>query len=966
MKRNLRFSRFRKLTGFKWALLLLPVLAIGQTTDSKLIVQSPFMVLKSGDFLLFDKDQKLSIGNSVWDISENRLIFNGSRDGTAIYEQGYYGVRQILEGKDQVVCATQGNNNEIIIQYFDLNTTKKLEEKTIELQQKNPKSTIYYLTNGNLAYPYLFIREDYVDKAVNRSQWFYLYDISKPVPQLVKTITNQKDEYIYEDFLNPSGEFLFLGRHGPDDSAFLEVLQLSSLTVKTKIPLKERFSHQFLPSKNWLFINWEIEGVSIWNYETDQLVSEYSSENTFELLSIAPGGQYFVGIERREYTGDEAPPIVKVVEVATGKVICSFDNQNFEVGAKNPKADQVLEDRYEGELKYRNIQSLSLDQYNMNFSSDGRYLTIIGRWQGLPMHRVIDVKQKKILSQRLLPFSEMDYITGAKISTVKDQLFLSIQGNYPAENRTFVLVGIYDLQPPFDYHYLGQDLKDKDFAKDPKAYLQREPWDGLVSVIINPTGKYMVGSYTDGKVKVWDGRNSELIHTLDLDVKIAGPKSSFTWNMAISPSGKFLCFWEITGTRAVQIWEVEMGKKVKEINSSGRILQIHFSIDDQTLMISGGVSNLETACYDLKTFKLIEQGDRLEMMRKYKGVELGLYRGQSLFGFTDELPLTFRNQRVFVKGGAPKKNWMLVTDDGRFYAQKEDLPFIHRMKGDKIEKLSQKDDAFVEGFLYEVVNDVKEDHNVKFRRNFALLFAAEDYEQGWAKLNNPVFDTEALAKVLHDRYDFVVEVVKNPDQKTIQQKLREYHKKTYAQYDQLLVFFSGHGQQDPDYLEEGYLVPIDAGNDAESVDRCISHQDLFKQVDRIPCPHILLVADACYSGRMAKFGLAPEQEAFIDRRLPQFVEQNDIQYIQQKLGFTSRFFLASGNDAVPDGRPGTHTPFMAALLKALEKNRGDDRIFPFGIIPQEMGGEANKGVNFGSFGKGEKDGVILMEIKNFN
>src|SRR5438552_3540956 len=132
------------------------------------------------------------------------------------------------------------------------------------------------------------------------------------------------------------------------------------------------------------------------------------------------------------------------------------------------------------------------------------------------------------------------------------------------------------------------------------------------------------------------------------------------------------------------------------------------------------------------------------------------------------------------------------------------------------------------------------------RKDYAPLFATNDYDT-WQPLVNPVPDAEAIARELEQNYGFETELVKNPSKERILTKLREYLRKGYAETDQLLIFFAGHGLYD-DLTAQGFIVARDSRADDENHGSYESYDDLRQIIDSIPAKHILLMLDACYSG----------------------------------------------------------------------------------------------------------------------
>lgn len=198
---------------------------------------------------------------------------------------------------------------------------------------------------------------------------------------------------------------------------------------------------------------------------------------------------------------------------------------------------------------------------------------------------------------------------------------------------------------------------------------------------------------------------------------------------------------------------------------------------------------------------------------------------------------------------------------------------------------------------------------VRKGKDYALLIAINDYDY-WKDLSNPITDARAVADELKKYYGFETEVLENPTKKEILAALLKYKRdKVYADDDQLFIFFAGHGSFIEDF-REGFIVARDSvANDALG-DTYISYSLLRNVIDYIPCKHILLVLDACFSGafdeRIARRGGDAEYE-----------EATNLQFIQRRMELQTRRFITSGDKVyVPDGRPGQHSPFSRKLLDA--------------------------------------------------
>jgi len=200
-------------------------------------------------------------------------------------------------------------------------------------------------------------------------------------------------------------------------------------------------------------------------------------------------------------------------------------------------------------------------------------------------------------------------------------------------------------------------------------------------------------------------------------------------------------------------------------------------------------------------------------------------------------------------------------------------------------------------------------------KDFALFFAVNDYDH-WDDLANPVSDVEAIAKDLKDLYGFETEIVRNPDRKTILDKIEAYRKKTYAKDAQLLIFFSGHGEFN-EATKQGYFVPKNGQKNDTYGDSYIEYEGLKRRISSLPCEHILLALDACYSGT-ADESIAMRGEP--GKRPGAGADAERERYIAASLQYRSRIMFTSGGKIrTPD-----KSQFVAKFLGALRTLGGQD------------------------------------------
>lgn len=179
-----------------------------------------------------------------------------------------------------------------------------------------------------------------------------------------------------------------------------------------------------------------------------------------------------------------------------------------------------------------------------------------------------------------------------------------------------------------------------------------------------------------------------------------------------------------------------------------------------------------------------------------------------------------------------------------------------------------------------------------------LLVIGINKYANWTELHNATRDAKDFRQLMLDSYGFKKENIaelfdEQATRKQIYAKLRSYVD-NLEENDRLLVYFSGHGYYDPK-LESGYWIPADAQDGAD--DEYLSNLDITRMFQKMKAKNIFVIADACYSGQL----------------LRDMQKENSGQY-------KSRMVLCSGKlKPVPDGVPGSNSPFAIKVLDFLRK-----------------------------------------------
>jgi len=202
---------------------------------------------------------------------------------------------------------------------------------------------------------------------------------------------------------------------------------------------------------------------------------------------------------------------------------------------------------------------------------------------------------------------------------------------------------------------------------------------------------------------------------------------------------------------------------------------------------------------------------------------------------------------------------------------------------------------------------------VRKGKDYALFFANDDYSShpGFGNLKNPVKDARAIARELEEMYGFEeAKVYENYSRNQIYQVLQQWQKRSFAPDGQLFIFFSGHGDF-WEFTQKGYFVPKTNASDYSAY---IELTDLGNIVTQIPCRHILLAVDACYSGAIDQAIVFKGRSFSRPNDTPPDTERDNVIYNQ--LRNQSRLLITSGGkQRTPDGKE--HSPFAGAILDGL-------------------------------------------------
>lgn len=194
-------------------------------------------------------------------------------------------------------------------------------------------------------------------------------------------------------------------------------------------------------------------------------------------------------------------------------------------------------------------------------------------------------------------------------------------------------------------------------------------------------------------------------------------------------------------------------------------------------------------------------------------------------------------------------------------------------------------------------------------KNYLLIIAVDKYKF-WKSLSNPVKDARDLKKVLMEKYGFTQDhVLELYNEEATPDNIRDQFeslKEKGTDLDNLLIYYSGHGYYDPSF-DLGYWVPSEGRTSQNATASYIPNDNIRNYIKVLNFRHILMVADACFSGSL-----------FISEEGKRGEEKEKMESIK------SRWGMSSGNlELVSDGEKGKNSPFATYFVKYLQENLED-------------------------------------------
>ena len=193
--------------------------------------------------------------------------------------------------------------------------------------------------------------------------------------------------------------------------------------------------------------------------------------------------------------------------------------------------------------------------------------------------------------------------------------------------------------------------------------------------------------------------------------------------------------------------------------------------------------------------------------------------------------------------------------------------------------------------------------DIDFGKYSALVIGNNNY-QYLPPLKTAQNDAKKVAETLKDHYGFKVKLLLDANRSEILMALSNLRWNLTRQ-DNLLIYYAGHGWLDKE-ANEGYWLPVNAQKD--NTIAWISNSSITASLRALKAKHVLIVADSCYSGKLAR-------GVHIVYRTPGYLTR-----LSQK---RARCVMSSGGlEPVTDsGGAKMHSVFATAFLNALKDNK---------------------------------------------
>ena len=225
-------------------------------------------------------------------------------------------------------------------------------------------------------------------------------------------------------------------------------------------------------------------------------------------------------------------------------------------------------------------------------------------------------------------------------------------------------------------------------------------------------------------------------------------------------------------------------------------------------------------------------------------------------------------------------------------------------------------------------NRPNEQNKLPFKESHAFIIGIDAYKK-FSKLRTAINDAKKLAEILAGQHGFNVHPpLLDASSSDIKLLLKKIIIEKVKKEDRCLFYFAGHGiAMNSEDKPGGYIIPVDAVQN--NTGSFIAMNELYDDINKLPCKHLLLILDCCFSGsfkwstRFRHIGFLPNR--IFKERFDRFVRDQAWQVITSAGSDQKAQDYDLGNPDIfeeivlgkRDNKRMLHSPFAAALFKGL-------------------------------------------------